>query len=105
LSDIDASIEATRAVLPVPGDPEMYMLVAKCEGEGDVMNGLRKAKMAARSVSRPMMVEIPEVGRRSARARAWRDVDGEEGGVARDNLFISREGVWRGTNLGAGMGI
>ena len=59
--------------------------------------------MAPRSESRPMTMGVPEVGRRRARARAWREVVGEVGGEARDNLLNSREGVWRGTNLGAGI--
>jgi len=65
--------ELTTAVLPVPGDPEMYKEVL-CADAGflvpstnDVMNSL----MSARSVARPDNGDKPfDVDLRSARARA-----------------------------------
>jgi len=65
--------ELTTAVLPVPGDPEMYKEV-NCTGAGflasltnDVMNSL----ISARSVARPDNGSKPfEVDLRKARARA-----------------------------------
>lgn len=65
-------IELTKAVLPVPGDPEMYKEVY-CVDTGpwvsptnDAMNSL----MSARSVARPDNGDTPfDVDLRSARAR------------------------------------
>ena len=65
--------EFTRAVLPVPGDPEMYREVCGVgawflvSSANDAMNSL----MSARSVARPDNDEKPlDVDLRSARARA-----------------------------------
>ena len=68
-----AMTELTTAVLPVPGDPEMYKEV-HCTGAGpltpftnDVMNSL----ISARSVARPDNGNSAfEVDLRRARARA-----------------------------------
>lgn len=65
--------ELTKAVLPVPGDPEIYREV-HCVGAGffasftnDAMNSL----MSARSVARPDNGDMLfDVDLRSARARA-----------------------------------
>ena len=65
-------IELTKAVLPVPGDPEMYKEVWRVEAgflvspTNDAMNSL----MSARSVARPDNDDTPfDVDLRSARAR------------------------------------
>ena len=64
--------ELTTAVLPVPGDPEMYKEVCCPDGgfsasfTNDVMNSL----MSARSAARPDNGNVPfDVDLRSARAR------------------------------------
>lgn len=65
-------IELTKAVLPVPGDPEIYKEVYGVDAgflvsqTNDAMNSL----MSARSVARPDNGDVPfDVDLRSARAR------------------------------------
>ena len=65
-------IELTKAVFPVPGDPEMYKEVYCVDGgflvspTNDTMNSF----MSARSVARPDNEDMPfDVDLRSARAR------------------------------------
>lgn len=65
-------IELTKAVLPVPGDPEMYKevycvdTVFLVSPTNDAINSL----MSARSVARPDNGNLPfDVDLRSARAR------------------------------------
>lgn len=91
--------ELTTAVLPVPGDPEMYK-EAYCTDAGflasstnDVMNSL----MSARSVARPDNGDVPfDVDLRSARARAYMGTStdgGVGGGVASVKCEKVEEGV------------
>ena len=65
--------ELTTAVLPVPGDPEMYKEV-HCTGAGffaSSTNAMMNSFMSARSVARPDNGNIPfDVDLRRARARA-----------------------------------
>ena len=64
--------ELTTAVLPVPGDPEMYKEVY-CVDAGFLAstNGVMNSLMSARSVARPDNSNAPfDVGLRRARARA-----------------------------------
>lgn len=94
-------IELTRAVLPVPGEPEIYKLVGI--GMSMLMDvgsrkEARKEWIAARSGSRPAIwvVELLHVARRSARARAWmgrREVGGVGGGVEIVRREIAATGV------------
>lgn len=65
-------IELTKAVLPVPGDPEIYKEVYFVE-EGFLVsptNDAMNSRMSARSVARPDNGDMPfDVDLRSARAR------------------------------------
>lgn len=75
----------TRAVLPVPGEPEMYRdeePFAEFDSMKEVMNSI----MIVCSLARPDTGEFPlEVERNNARARTWsgvNELDGVGGGVA-----------------------
>lgn len=93
-------IELTRAVFPVPGEPEIYMLLEDVPSgmEAWSMNGNRKSRIAARSASRPAisLFALLHVERSSARARAWtgrRALGGVGGGVVIASSEISVTGV------------
>jgi hypothetical protein len=99
---VDSSriIVLTKAVLPVPGDPEINRLAAfwPSSMDGPSKKVVRKPRMEARSAARPAisMLELLQVDRRRARARAWRgskDVGGVGGGVEITSLEISVVGV------------
>lgn len=93
------TILVTRAVFPVPGEPEMNM------EDGTLpfipvpsMKGLMKSRMASRSVSRPVIgiCVLLQVERSKVRIRAWRgnkQFGGVGGGVAMDKREIAVEGV------------
>jgi hypothetical protein len=90
----------TRAVLPVPGDPEMNRLAAfwPSSMDGPSKKVVRKPRMEVRSAARPAIsaLELLQVDRRRARARVCRgskDVGGVGGGVEMTSLEISVVGV------------
>ena len=80
-----ANIEFTRAVLPQPGEPEIYKTgFVTSEIRPDLINSVMKFLMNCRSETRPAnSVELSHVARRSARVRAYRgnEAQGVRGGV------------------------
>jgi hypothetical protein len=100
--DVDSSrmMALTKAVFPVPGDPEINMLDELLSSSMDVasIKVARKLRIEARSVERPAIVVLAllQVDRRRARARAWRgrrEVGGVGGGVEMASVEISAAGV------------
>lgn len=92
-----ANIEFTRAVLPQPGEPEIYKTgFVTSETGSDLMNSVMKFQMNCRSGVRPAnSVEPSQVARRSARVRIYRGkmVDGVRGGVCNPEYGTDSVGV------------
>lgn len=87
-----ANTEFTRAVLPQPGEPEIYKTgFVTSETGPDLMNSVMKFLMNCRSRIRPAKsVELSQVARRSARVRIYRGkmVQGVGGGVCNPKFDI-----------------
>lgn len=92
-----ANIEFTRAVLPQPGEPEIYKTgFVTSETGSDLMNSVMKFQMDCRSGVRPAnSVEPSQVARRSARVRIYRGkmVHGVKGGVCNPEYGTDNVGV------------
>lgn len=95
-------IELTKAVFPVPGDPEIYSIVGVSSSQSISTSLPENVSMNAftmlLSCSLPakMPVGLLHVARRRARARAcmgMREGDGVGGGVARESWEIGRAEV------------
>ena len=88
-----ASIEFTKAVLPQPGEPEMYKTGSVALGSGlELINVVMKFVMSCCSERRPAIsAELLQVARRSARERICKgtEVDGVRGGVCNPKFVIN----------------
>jgi hypothetical protein len=91
-----ANIEFTRAVLPQPGEPEIYKTGFVASEIGPhLMNSVMKFRMNCRSGMRPAnSVELSHVARRSARVRMYRGkkVQGVRGGVCNPKYGVGLSG-------------
>ncbi len=92
-----ARVVLTKAVLPVPGEPEMYKADVFLAEEVPSMKPRMKAWISERSCSRPAICGPSlHVGRSSARARTWKGRSregGVAGGVARESWEREVAGV------------
>jgi len=98
-----AKIEFTRAVLPQPGEPEMYKTgFVTLETGPELINSVMKFLMNCPSEIRPAIsAELLQVARRSARVRICRGktVDGVRGGVCNPKEDIDIVGMSEDTRF------
>ena len=88
-----ASIEFTKAVLPQPGEPEMYKTGSVALESGlELINVAMKLVMSCRSGRRPAIsAELLQVARSSARERICNgtEEDGVRGGVCNPKFVVN----------------